>query len=209
MIQKITTERISVTNSGKGMPEALAMTEKTVGLIHLSSRDRLRARLLAEEMFNMVRTIAGEFSAEFWIEQDENRTCTLHLEAKSALDYAKRQELIAASTSGKNSARLGIMDKIRGMFEAGLYGIEESFKLQAEYGTGMFTYGALGVPDDGMTEALYSWSMQKYKKDVEAEKNDDPDSWDELEKSIIANIADDVKVGILKDKIELVVIKKF
>ncbi len=51
--------------------------------------------------------------------------------------------------------------------------------------------------------------MQKYKNDVEAEKNDDPEAWDELEKSIIANLADDVKVGVLKDKIELVVIKKF
>ncbi|MBQ9390486.1 MAG: hypothetical protein IJR27_03705 [Synergistaceae bacterium] len=209
MIQKITTERIKVSNSGEGMSEALAMTEKTVGLMHLTERNRLRARLLAEEMFNMVRTIAVDFSAEFWIEQTEDRICTLHLEAKSALDYAKRQELISASTTGKNSARLGIMDKIRGMFEAGLYGIEESFRLQAEYGTGMFTYGALGIPDDGMTDALYSWSMQKYKKDVEAEKDDDPESWDELEKSIIANIADDVQVGILKDKIELIVVKKF
>lgn len=209
MIQKIITERVNITNSGKGMPEALSMTEKTVGLMHLTERSRLRARLLAEEMFNMVRSVAGEFSAEFWIEQDEDKTCTFHLEAKSQLDYGKRQELISASTSGKNSARLGIMDKIRGMFEAGLYGIEESFKLQAEYGTGMFTYGALGIPDDGMTEALYSWSMQKYKNDVEAEKNDDPEAWDELEKSIIANLADDVKVGVLKDKIELVVIKKF
>ena len=179
MIQKITTERIKVSNSGEGMSEALAMTEKTVGLMHLTERNRLRARLLAEEMFNMVRTIAVDFSAEFWIEQTEDRICTLHLEAKSALDYAKRQELISASTTGKNSARLGIMDKIR------------------------------GIPDDGMTDALYSWSMQKYKKDVEAEKDDDPESWDELEKSIIANIADDVQVGILKDKIELIVVKKF
>ena len=209
MIQKITTERINIEKSGSGMPEALTMTEKTVSLMQLSSKDVLKARLLAEEMFSMVRSIAGEFSAEFWIEQEEDRTCTLHLEAKSELDYGKRQELISVSTSGRNSARLGIMDKIRGMFEAGLYGIEESFKLQAEYGTGMFSYGALGVPDDGMSEALYSWSMQKYKEDVEAGKDTDPDSWDELEKSIIANIADDVQVGTKKDKIELVVIKKF
>ena len=95
------------------------------------------------------------------------------------------------------------------MIEAGLYGIEESFAIQAEYGTGMMPYGAIGVPDDGMTDALYAWSMEKYKHDVEEKRDDDPDSYDELEKSIIANVADDVKVGINKDRIEIIIVKNF
>ena len=32
---------------------------------------------------------------------------------------------------------------------------------------------------------------------------------DELEKSIVANIADDIKVGIRQDKLEMVITKKF
>ena len=207
MIQKVTTEKVKVTNTGSGMPEALSMSEKAAGLLRLSTKDSLRARLLAEETLSMVRTVAGTFSADFWIELEE-RTFTIHLEAKSELDYPKRQELLSVSTTGENAAHLGIMDRIRGMIEAGIYGVEESFRLQAEYGTGMFSYGALGVPDDGMAEAMYSWSMQKYKDDVEASE-DDPELSDELEKSIIANIADDVQVGIKKDSVLLVVVKKF
>ena len=207
MIQKITTEKVKVTNTGSGMPEAISMAEEAAGLLSLSMKESLRARLLAEETLSMVRAVAGTFSADFWIELEE-RTFTIHLEAKSELDYPKRQELLSVSTTGENAAHLGIMDRIRGMIEAGIYGVEESFRLQAEYGTGMFSYGALGVPDDGMAEAMYSWSMQKYKDDVEASE-DDPELSDELEKSIIANIADDVQVGIKKDSVSLVVVKKF
>ena len=207
MIQKITTEKVKVTNTGSGMPEAISMAEEAAGLLSLSMKESLHARLLAEETLSMVRAVAGTFSADFWIELEE-RTFTIHLEAKSELDYPKRQELLSVSTTGENAAHLGIMDRIRGMIEAGIYGVEESFRLQAEYGTGMFSYGALGVPDDGMAEAMYSWSMQKYKDDVEASE-DDPELSDELEKSIIANIADDVQVGIKKDSVSLVVVKKF
>lgn len=207
MIQEITTETIKITNTGSGMPQALSIAENAAGLLNLSTKDALRARLLAEETLSMVRAVTGTFSADFWIEL-KDRTFTIHLKAKSELDYPKRQELLSVSTTGKNTAHLGIMEKIRGIIEAGIYGIEESFRLQAEYGTGMFSYGALGVPDDGMAEAMYSWSMQKYKADVEANE-EDSESADELEKSIIANIADDVRVGICEDSLELVVVKKF
>ena len=208
MIQKVTSEKVKITNAGSGMEHALTVAEQTAGFMKISAKDRLRMRLLTEEMFSMVLTVAGNFSADFWLEAEE-KSCTLHLEAKSELDYPKQQELISVSTTGKNSAKLGIMDKIRGMIEAGIYGVEESFRLQAEYGTGMMPYGAIGIPDDGMADALYAWTMQKYKQDVEEERDNDPDSYDELEKSIIANIADDVKVGIRKDSIEIVIMKKF
>ena len=210
MIQKITTEKIKLTNTGEGMNEALTMTEKAASLFNLDDKNRLRARLLAEELLSMTRSIAGEFSADYWIDLEEGtRNFIIHLEAKTQLDYSKRKELLSVSTTGQNTANPGIMDKIRGIFEAGLYNIEESFQLQAEYGTGMFSYGALGAVDDGMSEAVYAWSMQKYKQGVEAEKNNEPDAWDELEKSIIANIADDVSVGVLRDKVTLTVRKKF
>ena len=208
MIQKITTEKVKITNSGSGMSEALNITERAAGLLNLSTKDALRARLLAEETLSMVRAVTGQFSADFWIEL-EDRTFNIQLMAKSELDYPKRRELLSVSTSGENTARLGIMEKVRGIIEAGIYGLEEGFKIQAEYGTGMFGYGILGVPDDGIGDAMFAWSMQKYREDVEAKGDDEADSVDELEKSIIANIADDVKVGISKDSLELTVVKKF
>ncbi len=208
MMQKITTEKVKITNSGSGMSEALNITERAAGLLNLSTKDALRARLLAEETLSMVRAVTGEFSADFWIEI-EGRTFDIRLMAKSELDYPKRRELLSVSTTGENTAHLGIMEKIRGIIEAGMYGLEEGFKLQAKYGTGMFGYATLGLQDDGLSDAMFMWSMQKYRADVEAKGDDEADSVDELEKSIIANIADDVKVGISKDSLELSVVKKF
>ena len=207
----MTTEKIKISNNGSGMNEALELTEHVADLMKLERKKRFHLRLLAEEMLSMVRAITENFTAEFWIEE-KNFNCKLCLKAKSELDYQKRRELVSVSTEGKNSAALGIMEKIREIIEAGLYSMEESFALQSEYGTGMFNYGTLGVVDTAMSEAIYSWSMQKYKSEVKSERSENPvalEAWDELEKSIIANIADDVTVGVRKDSIELTVQKNF
>lgn len=195
------------------MDEALKMADHIAVLIRLSPKNTFHFRLLAEEMFSMLKAITGEFSADFWIEEN-NGNCALHLVTKSDLDYGKRHELLSVSTTGENIAPRGIMEKIREIIQAGLYHAEESFELQAQYGAGMFPYGALGMIDDGMSDAVYAWSMQKYKNEVEAERkdNDNPaaeEAWDELEKSIIANIADEIRVGVRKDSAELIVLKKF
>lgn len=199
---------VKISGNGEGMNEALDLTEKTAVKLGLTSRETLRLRLLAEEMLGMVRSIAGDISAEFGLEH-EGKNCTLTLSAKSELDYQKRRDLLSASTTGKNTARLGIMDKIRGLFEAGLYGIEESFAAQANSGFGMFGYGMLDATDAGMADAVYAWSMQKYRTELETGRDEEPDAWDELEKSIIANIADEVSVGVRRDGVELVVHKDF
>ena len=203
-MQKITTERIKISNTGSGMQDALNLTEHIADFLGLSRRSKFHARLLAEELFSMVRAVTGEFNAEYWLEA-KNKTCILHLEAKAELDYSKKRELISASTKGENTARRGIMERIRDIIEGGLYLVQESFDIHSEYGTGLFNYGAIGINDSGMSDAIYSWSMQKYKSDV----REDIESWDELEKSIIANIADDVQVGINQDGIELTIYKTF
>ena len=199
------TDKITISNNGAGINEALSLTEDFAEKLNLERKQRFHLRLLAEEMFSMIKTITGDFNAKFWI-QEENHNCELHMEAKSKLDYQQRKELISVSTRGKNIAHRGIMDKIREIIEAGIHSFGESYDLQAEYGTGMFHYGTF---DAGMSEAIYAWSLQKYKSDVEANQSDSFEEWDELEKSIIANVADEVKVGINKDSIELIVQKNF
>ena len=199
---------IKISNTGERMDEALNLTEKTAESMGLSSRDTLRLRLLAEEMMSMVRAITGSFTADFWLEH-EGKACKLILSAKSELDYGKRSEFLSVSTTGKNTAKVGLMEKIRGVFEAGLYGMEQSFAAQAEYGVGLYGVGMMGAVDSGMTDAIYAWSMQKYKDEIKAQREENPDVWDEIEKSIIANLADEVSVGVTKSGVELTVQKNF
>ena len=208
---KMSTERIKITNTGSGMNYALNLTENFSQTLNLNSKMTSRLRLLTEEMLSMVRSITENFTAEFYIEAEDN-ICRFHLEARSDLDYRKRRELLSVSTEGKNIAPVGIMEKIRGIFEAGLVHMEDSFNLQAEYGGGYLDYGMLGSIDAGMSQAVYAWSMQKYKDSVNSQRQDEDnaaavDAWDELEKSIIANIADEVQVGVTKSGVELIITK--
>ena len=50
-----------------------------------------------------------------------------------------------------------------------------------------------------------AWSLNSYKEQASGQSEE----WDELEKSIIANLADDVIVGVTGKKVEIVVVKNF
>ena len=55
------------------------------------------------------------------------------------------------------------------------------------------------------------WSMEDYRASLEQGKDDNDGmmaAWDELEKSIVASIADDVIVGVNKNKVQLTMIYK-
>ena len=213
------TEHIKVANTGAGMDTALALADNFSDTLSLTKKQSFHLRLLVEEMFNLIRALAGDFSGQFWIEAEnqgkikEVKGFQIHLaSAKSELDYAKRQQLLSVSTKGENIAARGIIEKIRDLAEAGLYSMEESFNLQAKYGTGIFSCGMMSSIDTGISDAVYAWSMQKYKDELEAlhtENENVDEAWDELEKSIIANIADDVKVGVRKGSFEIIIEKKF
>ncbi len=208
------TDKVKVSNTGEGVQEVLKLAENFAATLSLNKKNSLQLRLLTEETISMLKAVTKDFQADLWFEQ-ENNICKLFLEGESSnIDYGKRKNILELSSTGQNTEPLGIMEKVREIFEAGMYGLEESFKLQNESGAGNFNYGALGMLDAGMSEAVYAWSMQKYKDEIEAarEKNQDSltdEAADELEKSIIANLADDVQVGITRDSVKLVITKKF
>ncbi len=207
----IATERVYVRNDTEGFDKALETVDEFAGKLGLSKKKAMHLRLLTEEMLGMVRSIAGEFQAYFHAE-DEGDKCTLHLEAELNMDPDKRREFIAASTSGKNEAAKGIMGKIRDLIEVGMENYDEVGKLQVQYGVSPVAYGMMGMDSETMSQAMLTWSLKQYRENL-SETKDETDgyseAWDELEKSIVANIADDIKVGIRKDKLEMVISKKF
>ena len=53
-----------------------------------------------------------------------------------------------------------------------------------------------------------TWSLSQYQTAVK-ENESSLENWDELEKSIIANLADDVTVGVKGDNVEMIIKKKW
>ena len=210
------TDKIKVTSTGTGASKAMEETSKFAEYVGLDKKAVLRLRLLTEETLGMVSAITDDFTAMFWIESTEDGVCKLHLSARTIMDYSKKKELIDTSTSKKNAAAKGFMGKIRQIIENGLFSIDEVGSLQSEYGGMPLMYGEMGMngADAGTSlgSATYIWSLDKYRSSVEACSESDTaakEAWDELEKSIVANIADDVSVAVKGGTVDLVISKKF
>ena len=117
----------------------------------------------------------------------------------------ERDEILSVSKSGKNAAATGIMNKIRAAAEVMLANYSQSAALtNALYADPYPDYYHMGYivqPEDYTNQ----WSLSQYKENAKEDK----EAWDELEKSIIANLADDVTVGIINGKVEIIAVKNF
>ena len=108
----------------------------------------------------------------------------------------QRRKLIEASTEGKNEAARGLMGKLRSFFD--LSG-------GAPVMHGLFMPGSTIAPES------MTWSMVDYRGQLEQYAKKDPgalEAWDELEKSVVAHVADDVKVAIRGRTVEMAIYKK-
>ena len=190
---------IEVTSKGGGIDEALSLTEKLGIESGIRKKSVIHLRLLAEELFGMLRSIAGDVSANYWIEYN-GPDFELHLKSTVELTDKMRDQFISASTSGKNDASRGVMGKIKVMIANFMFSAKEALPYALINTSAAYHMGAAS----GETAAM--WSMSLYKDEV---KESDAEEWDELEKSIVANIADDVKVCILGDTVEIIINKTF
>ena len=188
------TDVIMIGSDGSGMEEALLQAEKTAIYKGLSRKEALHLRLLAEETLGMMRSITGKTIGRFWIE-DEKGEFRLHLKVLTSFDLDKREKLIAVSSSGRNEAAKGIMGKIRTFFDP--VGDAPVF-----YDVAMESVGG----------ATRVWSMRAYEQSVQSRMEQKQagaaEEWDELEKSVVTHVADDIKVSVQGREAEMIIIKK-
>ena len=204
---------IQIDNQGIGFQDALEQTALTARFRGLDNRESLRLRLLTEEMLGMLREITGETEAKFWVES-EGKQYELHLLARPIITGRMREELLSVSSTGRNAAAVGVMGKLRDIFERA-YDVTDVRDLSDYYSRGLILTAAPEEIDPmtcSFNASVVAWSMQKYKTTVAAEKETDESAmqeWDELEKSIIANLADEVSISIRGREVEMVVYKNF
>ncbi len=202
------TDVIKLSNTGTGIEEALAQTEKAAAYRGLTPKQTLRLRLLAEEMMGMLRTIVGETKSEYWVEA-EGTAFALHLSARTRVYSEMREELLKSSTTGKNAAAVGFMGRLRDILTQ-LYEPDRDTVESGDYG---FYYQDAGSADTSIdpqdTGLLYGWSLNEYRAALEANRDREEEKRDELERSSTANLADEIRIYIRADKVEMVIEKKF
>ena len=190
------TDIIAISGGGSNIEAVLGQVDAVAVYKGLSPNDALTLRLLAEETMAMVRAITGDVNGEFWIE-DHDGVYEVHLRVETLTDAKRREQLLSASSTGKNEATRGFMGKIRAFF-------------QPSADVPMFTSGfAAGAPQ---MYGSYEWSMEDYRAQLRQYRamnaEGAQEAWDELEKSVISHVADDVRVSILGRTVEMTILKK-
>lgn len=200
---------ITIEAGGRGIDAALSETEKIARYNGLSSKEQLRLRLLAEEMTGTLRGIVGEMTSSFWIEA-ENRTYELHLTTMTMMDSVKRKKLLSTSSSGKNEAAKGFMGKLWDIFMKMDEPEDMHYPKTFVSGYVHSDSGAFDAPMGvDMQTLIGGWSMNNYKGEVQKDLSGNSEEWDELEKSIVAKLADEVRISISGNVVEMVIYKTF
>lgn len=202
------TEMISIYSSGDGRDKALELAEKTGAFCGLDNKSVLRLRLLSEELIELIRSLASNLQGDFWLET-KDKNVEIHMKTEIPMDLQTRNELLAVSSSGKNSAAKGIIGKIREMIAIKTLPDDPDSKYMEQQALGLLSLGyQMGTYGAG----TYSWSMNTYVSQIDkADFNIDEtkEAKDELEKSIVANLADEVKVNIVNSNVEVTIFKSF
>ena len=173
---------IKIDNAGKGFEKAIAETKKVAEYRGMSGKDVLHLELMTEEMLSLVRSVTGEMQASFWIET-EGAQFDLHLTTKTVMDKEKREQLISSASSRKNEAAKTFLGYLRNAFE-------EAMVAEADR-----SYD--GIPKEALDDL------------VNPPIDIGDSEWDGYERSVLARMADNIKVGIRGGLVDMTVTKTF
>ena len=180
----------------------LKESERVAEYNGLSHKDAMQLRLLCEEVDGMLPNVIGDFEGDFWIDYDDG-VCRVNVSIEiPELNVNKKDDLIAIAKNKRNAAAVGIVGKIRSAIED--FFLDDEIHSNIEASSAAFRL-ATGYSDG--VDYAYIWSLDQYRKSVKKEEK--TESWDELEKSVIASVADDITVGVKGKNATIVITKKF
>ena len=191
-----------IEKGSKDLAAILRESEKVAVYNELTHKQTLQLRLLCEEMDGMLPNIIDEFDGDLWFEV-ENGVCQIKISLElSSFTADKKEKLIALAKDRKNAAAVGIVGKIRSAIEDFFLDEENAQLMVASADTFHLSTGY----SEGVDYA-YLWSLEQYRNSVKKETASE--AWDELEKSVIASVADDVVVGVKGKRADIIIIKSF
>ena len=174
-------EKVVIRNVETDIKRAYEVMEHFIFDIDLGKKNALRLRLLGEETLDMTKTITeNDGVIIFWLDGNDQE-CRINLHMNTALSSDDEEKLISLSTTGENAYKRGFMNKIRSFF------VERRNNNAA-------------------------WSLEEYRNELAQKKEEDiysQEAWEDLERSIVANLADSIEVGVKSKEVMLVITKRF
>ena len=186
----------------KNMDAIFAESEKVAAYNGFNHKQTLQLRLLCEEIDGMLPNLLDDYEGNLWLECEEG-VCKVNVSlCIPEMTIGKKKELIALTTSKTNAAAVGVVGKIRSSIEN--FFLNKAAVDSCVNSLGLY-YAFTGCQPG--SDYDYMWSLASYRNDVK--QAEEGEAWDELEKSIIASLADDVVVGVKGKQADIIVIKKF
>lgn len=190
-----------IENGTKDLFAILKESEKVAVYNELTHKQTLQLRLICEEIDGMLPNIIEDFCGDFWIDF-ENGVCKVNVAIEiPEFNTEKKKSLIGIAKNKKNASAVGIVGKIRDAIEN--FFLDEDRTGALAWSSDAMCLGG-GFPE-GVNYA-YLWRLEDYRSSAKKEKTED---WDELERSVIASVADDVIVGVKGKRAGITVVKKF
>lgn len=178
---------------------ALNETERFAKVCGLPAKKALHLRLLAEETLGMMNGLLAVRDGEFWVEKNKDGY-ELHAQARTKnMSKTAAKRLLAASTSGENDRYTGISGKICRALDwlIAQQPTDEDEPLVFDACNEqvlMDPYARKMSESLGSFDGTVQWSFSQYiaseNPDLKAEQ------WDELESSVLSNLADDISIGV-------------
>ena len=207
----INTSIVHINSELNGRLEALETADSFNRNNRFSGKNALHIRLLTEELICMVHNIFEGFLGNLWLESsrtDDGVICKICLSGNRVIDPKQEGLLISVSSNGRNEYASGILGKIREAFR-----VNAQYSADKEYMDGFYAennwYG-MGIRKKAAEgeNGENCWSLSNYRDNLSDNRENAAEEWDELEKNIIARLADDVKVWITDETTEVVIVKK-
>ncbi len=204
------TDVMTISSDLQGKDEILKAAERFTAYNDIKGKSSLHIRLLTEEAMSMINGIMDNFKADLWLESEKTGKgllCRICIKAEKAVNIRQEKQILSVSTTGENESAKGILGKIREMFRVSIQNSADgvyagsSPVTEGWYSTGLSTSGM----QSGAAMAASMWSLMAYRNNLPADTSNE--DWDELEKSIIAKLADDVKVWLKSESTEIVIEK--
>ena len=160
----------------------LSEVERLGVFCHLDDAGARKLRLLTEELLSLtVRLFDGNLEYEFFIE-NKVRRFRLNLNAKVIVNQEQKEKMLLLVGENEGSKAKGILSKISKVFQN-------------------MVYGDVSLYDP--TEGVFIFSLTDYRNQNAQETVEE--QWDGIEQSIILALANNVRMSIDDNSVEVVI----
>lgn len=187
------TDKLWVNGSIRRNDEVNEILHDFAAAAKIAGKDFQHMTLLTEETLEMANNLVKNFDGEIWL-----RTTSSGYEIILEAD-------VRANDSSRPEAASGFMAKIAEMLNCS-YMFENVAEMPENLADALPDYMSYGSRETGSAPVWAgNWALSAYRSNLRASGS--AVNLDELEKSIVANIADEVTIGIHGRRIRLVISK--